>query len=93
MLEKHIERKFNLYVMDRGGLSVKLSAQFFKGIPDRLVITHTQRIYFLELKMQTGKIKKYQKYVHKTLKRLGQDVRTAYSYEEAIKQYEEICSS
>lgn len=90
LLESYIEQKFSIYVDSKGGATVKIASA--RGWPDRVVITHTGKIYFLEMKRPEGNLAKYQKYIHSILRRLGQNVRTAYDFEEAVSQYKEICS-
>ena len=91
MLESGHEAKVRDYIVELGGMIVKVSG--VRGFPDRVVITHTGRLYFLEMKQPAGRVKKYQKYIHKCLRGLKQDVQVAYTYEEAIEQYDRICSA
>ena len=90
MKESGHERKFVSHVEDCGGRTIKLEHK--KGFPDRIVLTHTNHLYWLEAKAPEGRVKKFQTYIHSVLRRFGQDVRVAYDYQEAIEQYDEICS-
>ena len=90
MKESGHEGKFVRHVEEHGGQTVKLYRK--KGWPDRIVLTHTHHLYWLEMKRPDGRISKFQRYVHSILRRLKQDVRVAYDYQEAIEQYNEICS-
>lgn len=52
--EKVLEARLVQGVKQRGGLSVKLTSQFHKGLPDRLVLLPFRTVCFVELK-STGK--------------------------------------
>lgn len=90
MKEGGHEAKFVLHVEEHGGQTVKLYKK--RGWPDRIVITPAGYLYWLEMKRPLGRVSKFQRYVHKILRGLKQDVRAAYDYQEAIEQYDEICS-
>jgi hypothetical protein len=54
-----------------GGVCIKLSPTFFKGIPDRLVLLPMGRAFFVELKAPGKKPTAIQKYVHEALAHIG----------------------
>ena len=54
MNEKLIERKLREGVKALGGLALKFSSPYHRGVPDRIVLMPGGRMYFVELKT-TGK--------------------------------------
>jgi hypothetical protein len=90
MLESAHESKFVHYVSIRGGLCLKLNPQWFVGIPDRLLLPGKGVVVFLEMKRPEGDVRKRQRIVHGILRGLGLNVRTAYTYEEAVEVYKEF---
>jgi hypothetical protein len=72
--EKTTETFLNAEVKSLGGWSIKLSAAFISGMPDRLVLLPGGRIYFVEMKSESKKPSAIQKLVHRKLIRLGFEV-------------------
>jgi hypothetical protein len=70
-LEKLLERKLRTAIEEKGGLCLKLSAQFFTGLPDRICLLPEGRVFFVELKGKDYKTTPRQDYVHKQLRKLG----------------------
>ena len=58
MTEKEIERRVVKMVRERGGLSYKFVSPNTPGVPDRIVITPTGVVWFVELKTDTGEASK-----------------------------------
>ena len=56
MLEKTIERHLVDGVKRLGGLCVKFVSPGTPGVPDRIIITATGKIIFVELKTETGRL-------------------------------------
>ena len=52
--EKDLEAALVAGVKQRGGMTVKLTSQFHRGLPDRLVLLPRRTVCFVELK-STGK--------------------------------------
>lgn len=52
--EKTLERKLVEGVKARGGMCVKLTSQYHRGLPDRMCVMPCGMVYFAELK-STGK--------------------------------------
>lgn len=71
-LEKQIEKYLRLRVEERKGVCMKFVSPGQDGVPDRTVIMPGGRVYFVELKTQTGKLSRIQKYQLKRLIDLGQ---------------------
>ena len=75
MLEKTIERHLVDGVKRLGGLCVKFVSPGTPGVPDRIIITATGKIIFVELKTETGRLAKIQRYTIEQMMRRGADVR------------------
>jgi len=72
--EKTIEARLVQEVKKLGGIALKHSSQFHRGMPDRIVILPTGLIYFIELKSSGKKPEGLQELAHKQLRDLGQTV-------------------
>ena len=75
MLEKTIERKLVEGVRKLGGMCIKFVSPGTPGVPDRIIITATGRVIFAELKTETGRLTKIQKYTVGEMQKRGADVR------------------
>lgn len=62
MTEKVLEAKFVRDVRALGGVTYKFVSPGNVGVPDRIVITPEGRVWFVELKTETGKLSKMQRY-------------------------------
>jgi hypothetical protein len=71
--EKTIEKRLTDEVKNMGGLCVKMGYWGVTGMPDRLILMPGGRLYFREIKTETGKLSKMQELVLKRLQRLGFD--------------------
>jgi len=71
-LESKIETACRIEVRRKGGLFIKLSPSFFKGIPDRLILLPGGVIFFAEIKNETYQPSPIQCKVHKIIRKLGQ---------------------
>lgn len=89
MRESYIEKKLRDGVKARGGLCLKLSPQFFEGMPDRLVVL-PGRVVFVEMKGAGGAVRKRQRFVHEQFAALGHTVRVIKSTEEVNNFLNEI---
>lgn len=56
MKESTLEALLTREVKAAGGLCIKLPAILYRGIPDRMVLLPGARIFFLELKTDTGRV-------------------------------------
>ena len=71
MLEKKIEQKLVRKVKSLSGLCLKWSCPGTNGVPDRIVLMPTGKIWFVETKSDKGVCSPIQKYTHKLLGKLG----------------------
>ncbi len=85
MNESRIERHLVEGVKKLGGMCVKFVSPGTPGVPDRLIITATGRIIFAELKTETGRLAKIQKYTIGEMQKRGADVRVVKGLDE-VKQ-------
>jgi len=69
--EKYLEKKLNNSVKKLGGLSIKLLSTHLTGLPDRLCLLPSGRLFFAELKTTNKKATKIQLLVHRKLISLG----------------------
>lgn len=54
--ESSLERSIRCWVTEQGGLCLKQPSNIYKGIPDRLIITQTGKMFFVELKDVKGEL-------------------------------------
>lgn len=73
--EKLIERKLRDGVKALGGIALKFTSPYHRGIPDRVVLMPGGRCCFAELKTTGKKPTKLQEKAIKDLRELGFDVR------------------
>lgn len=69
--EKTLDKKLVRKVRELGGLSIKLSALHFTGLPDRMCLVPGGKIAFAEMKGTGEEPSRIQKTVHKKLRGLG----------------------
>lgn len=84
MRESKIEKYLKDEVEKIDGLCLKFTSSI-RGVPDRIVLLPENRIYFVELKNEQGKLSVPQKYLHKKFKRLGIHVYVPNSKEQVDK--------
>ena len=84
-VEKNIERAFVTWFhrVVPTGYAVKLAAQGFRGLPDRMVLAPGGRMFFIEFKTARGVVRPLQKEIHRRLAALGFKVYVCRSAEEA----------
>lgn len=90
MLEKEIERRMCEMIRKRGGLTYKFTSPGNPGVPDRLVITPAGIVWFVELKTETGKLSKIQKYQIKELEKRKANVWVIHGWEAAKEFVNEV---
>lgn len=90
MLEKEIERRMRAEIRKRGGLTYKFTSPGNPGVPDRLVISPTGNVWFVELKTVSGRLAKIQKHQIAELEKRGANVRVVYGWAEAEKFLNEV---
>ena len=74
MLESTLERRFVNMVRRSGGMAYKFVSPGNLGVPDRIAILPKGRIWFVELKTETGRLSQVQKRQIDTLRSLGMNV-------------------
>ena len=69
--EKHLEADLVEGCRRRGGIAIKLTSQFHRGLPDRLVILPYKTVAFVELKSTGEKRTALQEVAARQLEALG----------------------
>ena len=82
MLEKDIEKKFKSALEAKGCLVYKFASPNCRGVPDRIVITDTGRVLFVELKTEKGVFSKLQRIQLKKLRDFRQKTFVLYGLPE-----------
>lgn len=90
MTESKLEKSCKRFVENEGGLFIKQPSAFYKGIPDRLIITKEGRIFFVELKIGNNSLSPLQEYWFKKLKKRNVLVFEIRTLNEFIKIYKEV---
>ena len=89
--EKTLEAKMRKKIEKLGGLSFKLTALHFSGLPDRLCIFPGGALFFAEIKTTKKKPRKIQLLVHKKIRKLGfrvEVIETSQQIDNILKEYE-----
>lgn len=82
MKESKIESYLVRKVKERGGLCYKFVSPGNPGVPDRIIVTPTGRTVYVELKTDTGRLAKVQKWQRSELEKRGADVRVLYGMDD-----------
>ena len=82
MLEKDIEKKFKSALEAKGCLVYTFASPNCRGVPDRIVITDTGRVLFVELKTEKGVLSKLQRIQLKKLRDFRQQTFVLYGLPE-----------
>ena len=90
MKESQIERRLVEGVKRLGGMCLKFVSPGTLGVPDRIVITAKGRIIFVELKTETGRLAKIQRYTIGEMRKRGADVRVVKGIDEVKELLAEI---
>lgn len=90
MRESKIENYLKTEVGKYNGMCLKFTSSV-SGVPDRIVILPDNRIYFVELKQEKGRLSKIQKYMHKQFNKRGVPVYVPYSKNDVDEFIEEVC--
>lgn len=72
--EKVLEAKLRKAIEQRGGMTVKLTSQLHRGLPDRLVLMPRGKAFFVEVKTTGKRATRLQESVHRELRNLDFDV-------------------
>lgn len=90
MLEKEIERRMVKLVKERGGLCYKFESPGNPGVPDRIIITPTGQVVFVELKTTVGSLQRIQRWQLEEMRNCGADVRVVKGWDAAKALVEEV---
>ena len=90
MKESQIERRLVEGVKRLGGMCLKFVSPGTLGVPDRIIITAKGRVIFIELKTETGRITKIQRYVIGEMQKRGADARVVKGIDEVKELLAEI---
>ena len=69
--EKKLERRLKKEVEARGGMCIKLEANFIAGLPDRMCLLPGGQVFFVEVKTTGKQPSPVQYAVHRMLIKLG----------------------
>lgn len=78
MLERDLEKKLVLGIKKLGGKAFKFVSPGNVGVPDRLIVMPEGRMFFVELKTDTGKLSKLQGRQIEFLRKMGCEVVISY---------------
>lgn len=90
MKESQIERRLVEGVKRLGGMCLKFISPGTLGVPDRIIITAKGRVIFVELKTETGRLTKIQRYVIGEMQKRGADARVVKGIDEVKELLAEI---
>lgn len=90
MKESQIERRLVEGVKKLGGMCLKFVSPGTLGVPDRIIITAKGRVIFVELKTETGRLTKIQRYVIGEMQKRGADARVVKGIDEVKELLAEI---
>ena len=90
MKESQIERRLVEGVKRLGGMCLKFVSPGTLGVPDRIIITAKGRVIFVELKAETGRLTKIQRYVIGEMQKRGADARVDKGIDEVKELLAEI---
>lgn len=90
MKESQIERRLVEGVKRLGGMCLKFVSPGTLGVPDRIIITAKGQVIFVELKTETGRLTKIQRYVIGEMQKRGADARVVKGIDEVKELLAEI---
>lgn len=91
MLEKDVEALLTRRVHQLGGLCLKWVSPGNSGVPDRILILPGGHVIFAELKTDTGRLSRLQRYQIQTMRDRGADVRVLYGAKDVLALIREVC--
>lgn len=86
MRESSIESYLVRKVKEHGGLCFKFVSPGNPGVPDRIVITPNGKTIYVELKTDTGRLAKIQKWQRSEMEKRRADVRVLYGLDD-VKEF------
>lgn len=90
MLEKDIEKWMTRQVEKLGGLSLKFVSPGNPGVPDRIYLFPEGQVYFVELKLEFGKLSGIQKWQRERFQKMGVRFYVIHGMEQARKFIKEL---
>lgn len=90
MLEKDIENWVTKQVETLGGLSFKFVSPGNPGVPDRIYLFPGGRVFFVELKLEIGKLSGVQKWQRQRFEKMGVDFYVLHGMKEAKEFVKEL---
>lgn len=85
MNEKQLEKIFVDGIKHLDGWAIKMNPAGLRGIPDRLVLLPGGLVFFVEMKIKTGRLAPWQTLVHGKLEKLGFRVHTLWDRDQVDK--------
>lgn len=86
MIESKVEKILTDGIKAMGGIAFKFVSPGNNGVPDRLIVLPGGRVYFVELKTDTGRLSEPQKRQIERLRFTGADVHVLYG-EKDVKEF------
>ena len=83
MTESQIERAACLYAKSVGMLAYKFTSPGRAGVPDRIFLTPTGGVFFVEFKQPHGKLSALQRNEHRIIEKHGHEVHVAWDFRQA----------
>lgn len=90
MKESVIESRLVREVRKRGGLCYKFVSPGNNGVPDRIILTPDGRVYFVELKTETGVTSKVQDFQIARIRAVNGNVRVLKGMDAVLAFLEEV---
>ena len=81
--ESSIEQWLNIQIRNMGGISYKFVSPNNPGVPDRIYLLPGGVVWFVELKAQTGRLEKIQRWQGKRIRNMGCRYRVIRGMDEA----------
>lgn len=71
MLEKDVERRLTKSIEALGGRAYKFVSPAHRGVADRVVVLPGGRVWFVEVKTETGRLTPLQEHFRREVEQLG----------------------
>lgn len=89
-MERDIEKRLMTGIKNMGGRAYKWVSPGNAGVPDRIVLLPGGKIWFVELKTETGKTTRLQEAQIRLLSRMGFNIRVLHGLAEVEAFIEEV---
>lgn len=90
MIEKLIEQHLVKGVKKLGGLCLKFVSPGSSGVPDRIIISSTGEVIFVELKTERGKLSKLQEHMIDEMRKRSANVKVLYGLQDVKSFLDEL---